>query len=107
MHGASGCPDSNTIRSGDTWLSTELPRLISYANAHAGVIFITWDEGSSTLKMPFIAVGPGVKVGYTGSVSYNHSSLIKSVEHIMGLPTLAKVASATELSDLFQSGQYP
>ncbi|HEY4158046.1 MAG TPA: alkaline phosphatase family protein [Polyangiaceae bacterium] len=106
MHGASGCP-SDTIHSGDTWLSTELPRLVSYANAHAGVIFITWDEGSSTLKMPFIAVGPGVKVGYTGSVSYNHSSIIKSVEHIMGLPTLAKVASATELSDLFKAGQYP
>jgi len=40
MHGASGCPDSNTIRSGDTWLKNELPRLISYVNAHAGVIFL-------------------------------------------------------------------
>jgi hypothetical protein len=36
MHGASGCPNSNTIQSGDTWLSTELPRIISYANANAG-----------------------------------------------------------------------
>jgi hypothetical protein len=107
MHGASGCPNSNTIQSGDTWLSTELPRLITYANAHAGVIFITWDEGSSTLKMPFIAVGPGVKANYTGTVSYNHSSIIKSAEHIMGLSTLSKVSSASELSDLFKSGQYP
>lgn len=107
MHGASGCPDSNTIRSGDTWLSKELPRLISYANAHAGVIFILWDEGDSTLKMPFLAVGPGVKVGYTGSVSYTHSSIIKSLEAILQLPVLSKVASANELSDLFQAGQYP
>jgi phosphatidylinositol-3-phosphatase len=107
MHGASGCPDSNTVRSGDTWLSTELPRLISYANAHAGVIFITWDEGSSTLKMPFIAVGPGVKTGYTGTVSYTHSSVIKSVDAILQLPTLSRVSSANDLSDLFKSGQYP
>jgi hypothetical protein len=107
MHGASGCPNSNTIKSGDTWLSTELPRIISYANAHAGVVFITWDEGSSTLKMPFLAVGPGVKVGHTGTVSYNHSSIIKSVEAILELSTLSKVSSANDLSELFMAGQYP
>jgi hypothetical protein len=107
MHGASGCPNSNLVQQGDQWLQAELPRLISYANANAGVIFIEWDEGSSTLKMPFLAVGPGVKAGYTGTVSYNHASIIKSVEAILGLPTLSKVSSANALSDLFKSGQYP
>ena len=107
MHGASGCPDSNTIRSGDTWLKNELPRLISYVNANAGVIFITWDEGSSTLKMPFLAIGPGVKAGYTGTVSYTHSSLVKSIEAILALPTLSTVSSANTLSDLFTAGSYP
>jgi hypothetical protein len=107
MHGASACPDSNTVRSGDTWLSTELPRIISYANANHGVIFITWDEGSSTLKMPFLAVGPGVKSNYTGTVSYTHSSLVKSIEAILQLSTLSKVSSANALSDLFKAGQYP
>ncbi|HEY5956730.1 MAG TPA: alkaline phosphatase family protein [Polyangiaceae bacterium] len=107
MHGQSGCSDTNAVRAGDTWLSTELPRLIDYVNAHAGVIFITWDEGSSTLKMPFLAIGPGVKANYTGVVSYNHSSIVKSVEAILGLPILSKVATATDLSDLFVAGQYP
>lgn len=107
MHGASGCPDSNSIRSGDTWLAAELPRLITYANAHAGVIFVTWDEGSSTLKMPFLAIGPGVKTGYAGAVSYSHSSVIKSVEAILQLSTLSTVSSANTLGDLFQAGQYP
>jgi hypothetical protein len=107
MHGASGCPSSNTIKSGDDWLKAELPRIISYANAHAGVIFITWDEGSSTLKIPFIAVGPGVKVNYTGTVSYTHASMVKSIEAILQLPTLSKVSGASALSDLFKSGQYP
>jgi hypothetical protein len=45
---------------GDDWLKANMPPLISFANAHAGVIFITWDEGSGTNKMPFLAVGPGV-----------------------------------------------
>jgi phosphatidylinositol-3-phosphatase len=107
MHGASGCPNSNSIRSGDDWLKAELPRLISYANANAGVIFITWDEGESTLKIPFIAVGPGVKVNYSGGVSYSHSSLVKSIDEILALPMLAKVTAASDLADLFQTGQFP
>ena len=77
-----GCPSSNTIRAGDTWLSTELPRLIDYASRNAGVIFLTWDEGDDTCKLPFLAIGPGVKPGYAGSVTYNHSSLVKSIEQI-------------------------
>jgi hypothetical protein len=107
MHGASGCASSNTLRAGDTWLRTELPRLIDYASRNAGVIFVTWDEGDATGKLPFLAIGRGVKPGYAGSVPYNHSSLVKSVEQILNLPTLATVAHANDLSDLFKTGQYP
>jgi hypothetical protein len=107
MHGQSGCPNSNTIKSGDDWLKANLPPLITFASAHAGVVFITWDEGSSTNKMPFLAVGPGVKVGYAGGVSYNHGSIIKSAEKILNLSVLSKVSGNNELADLFKSGQYP
>jgi hypothetical protein len=106
MHGQSGCA-SDTIKAGDDWLAANLPAMISYANANAGVILIVWDEGSATAKVPFLAVGPHVKAGYTGAVSYTHSSLIKSVERILELPTLATVSSANELSDLFVAGFYP
>jgi phosphatidylinositol-3-phosphatase len=107
MHGASGCPSSNTIRAGDTWLSTALPRLIDYASRNAGVIFLTWDEGDDTCRLPFLAIGPGVKPGYAGSVTYNHSSLVKSIEQILNLPILSTVSDANDLSDLFTAGQYP
>lgn len=95
------------IAQSDQWLQSELPRLISYANANAGVIFLDWDEGSSTLKMPFLAIGPGVKAGYTSTVSYGHSSIVKSIEAILGLPALPKVSSANALSDMFKVGSYP
>jgi len=107
MHGQSGCPSSNTIKSGDDWLKANMPPLISFASAHSGVIFITWDEGSSTNKMPFLAVGPGVKVGFAGSVSYNHSSPIKSIEKILNLAVLSTVSGANDLANLFKSGFYP
>jgi hypothetical protein len=107
MHGASGCPDSNLIQQGDDWLSANLPPIITYVNANAGVIFVEWDQGDTTLQMPFLAIGPGVKAGYTGTVSYNHSSIVRSVEEILGLPILSKVSSASDLSALFESGQFP
>jgi hypothetical protein len=107
MHGASGCPDSDLVQQGDEWLASELPRIISYVNANNGVLFVEWDEGDSTLKMPFLAIGPGVKAGYTGTVKYNHESIVKAVETILDLPILSTVSSANGLSDLFESGQYP
>jgi hypothetical protein len=107
MHGQSGCPNSNTIKAGDDWLSTELPRIITWVKAHSGVIFVTWDEGSSTTKMPFLAIGPGVKVNFAGSVSYNHGSVVKSAEKILNLSVLSKVSGNNELTDLFKTGMYP
>jgi hypothetical protein len=107
MHGASGCPNSNTIRSGDDWLKSELPRIISWATTHAGTIYITWDEGDTTGKMPFLAIGPGVKANYTGTVAYTHSAIIKSVERILGLPTLSTVSSANDFTDLYNTGFFP
>lgn len=107
MHGQSGCPNSNTIRAGDDWLAANLPSLISYANAHAGVIFIAFDEGSATSKIPFLAVGPHVKAGFAGAVSYTHGSMVKTVERILELPILATVSSTNDLSDLIGTGFYP
>jgi phosphatidylinositol-3-phosphatase len=101
MHGAVGCPNANEIQSGDSWLMMELPPIINYANAHRGVVFVTWDEGDTTGKMPFVALGPTVKAGHMGGVAYDHGSVVKSIEEIFGLPILPTAASASDLSDLF------
>src|SRR6478736_1398389 len=107
MHGERGCPEENPIRTGDKWLKSELPRLISYAEQHDAVIFITFDEGSSSIKMPFIAIGTMVKPHYAGTERYSHSSQLKTVERILGLPPLPRVATSNDLSDLFKPGMYP
>jgi hypothetical protein len=100
MHGQSGCPNSNTIKAGDDWLAANLPPLIDFVNARGGVIFITWEEGDRSSTLPFLAVGPGVKPGYAGGVAYTHSSLLKTVEELLGLPVLPTVAGANDLADL-------
>ncbi len=108
MHGATGCPNSDVIAAGDSWLASNLPPIIQYANAHDGVIFIVWDEpeGGSPL-IPFLAIGPHIKPGYASSVSVTHSALVKTVEKIFGLPLLPTVAAANDFGDLFQAGFYP
>jgi hypothetical protein len=108
MHGAAGCPGSDVIAAGDQWLAQNLPPIINFVNANAGVIFIVWDEpeGGSNL-IPFIAIGPHVKPGYANAVAYTHGSLTRSVEEIFGLPILPTVAGNADFADLFQSGFFP
>jgi hypothetical protein len=107
MHGQPGCPRENPIRTGDKWLKAELPPLIAYAAEHEAVIFITFDEGGSKPKLPFIAIGTMVKRHYAGHERYSHSSQLRSVELILGLPPLPSVANSNDLSDLFEAGAYP
>jgi phosphatidylinositol-3-phosphatase len=107
MHGAIPCFGVNKIRAGDRWLKRELPRLVTWVNAHSGVIFLTWDEGRSTTQIPFLAIGPGVKAGYAGSVRYDHGSIVKSVEELFGLPVLPAVAGKHDFGDLFKAGVFP
>ena len=76
-------------------------------NAHQGVLFVMWDEPEGGTLIPFVAIGPGVKPGYAGGVSYSHSSFTKSVDEIFGLPVLSTVTGANDFADLFQTGMFP
>jgi len=108
MHGDPSCPSSNVIAAGDAWLSANLPPIINFVNAHNGVLFVMWDEPEGGgPQMPFVAIGPHVKSGYAGQVSYTHSSFTKSVDEIFGLPILPAVAGANDLADLFQPATFP
>jgi phospholipase C len=108
MHSNSCAGSADPIKQGDDWLSTNVPAIITYVNAHQGVLFIVWDEPvGSTGTIPLIVVGPHVKPNHAGSVQYSHSSLVKSVEEILVLPTLATVSSDNGFTDFFDAGFYP
>jgi phosphatidylinositol-3-phosphatase len=107
MHGDKKCPKVNRVTAGDRWLRAELPRMIDWVTKNSGVIFIVWDEGSGTTKLPFFAIGPGVKANHLSTVTYNQGSLVRSVEEIFNLPILPKVSMNNNLSDMFKDGFYP
>jgi phosphatidylinositol-3-phosphatase len=102
MHDSCGNP--SRVRNGDDWLRAELPAMIDFVDTHSGVIFLAWDEGKETQRIPFLAIGKSVKKGFAGGEPYDHRSIIKTVEKIFGLPVLEKVKGSRDLSDLFEAG---
>jgi phosphatidylinositol-3-phosphatase len=110
MHGDAACSQGTSvpgnIQAGDTWLSTELPRIIAYAQTHDALIFITWDEGDSTNLIPFLAIGKNAKPGVSATV-YSHSSMLKSVEEYLGVPVLSTASTAHDFADMFTAGAFP
>lgn len=96
--------EGGRVRQGDDWLQSELPPMMEWAQSNDGVIFLAWDEGKETQNLPFLAIGAQVKKGFAGAQTYDHRSIIKSVEKIFGLPVLEAVKDSNDLGDLFEDG---
>jgi phosphatidylinositol-3-phosphatase len=99
------CGGQSRVKDGDDWLRAELPAMIKWADAHGGVIFLAWDEGRGTRKIPFMALGAHVKKGFAGKALYDHGSIIRTVETIFGLPALDAVKGSRDLRELMKDGR--
>jgi phosphatidylinositol-3-phosphatase len=107
MHDLFGCDNFDRAKNGDQWLSREVPKILaSDAYKKGGAIFLTWDEsdgGNSPIGM--IVISPFAKGGgYSNTISYNHSSTLRTMQEIFGVrPFIRAAANATDLSDLFRT----
>lgn len=106
MHGARGCR-KNSVATGDGFLQSFLPPLLTWAQHNKAVVFLVWDEGKAGKKLPFFAAGWGVKANHVSNVAYSHRSMLKTIERIFKLPVLDAVADANDLSDMFEPGILP
>lgn len=95
----------NEIAHIDTWLMSTLPLILNSAQYKAGHvhIFIVGDEAANgDGPIPFIALGNGVKKGYTNEIRYTHSSLLRTLEEIFNVrPFLGDANKSNDLRDLF------
>ena len=103
MHTACG---QNPILEGDTWLAANLPGILSSeAYLTGGAVFITWDEPEELSDRPvgMIVVSPYAKHGYSNWLQYDNSTLLRTVEEIVGIdPVLPDdIGHNADLSDLF------
>lgn len=94
-----------SVTTGDSWLSTFLPKILSSSTYTAGgtAIFITWDEdnGSSGNHVSTVVISPYTRAGATDSATLNHYSLLRTTEDMLGLGCLANSCSASDFRAAF------
>ena len=103
------CHDGHdcSLSTGDSWLSTIIPRIINSDAFSSTALFVVYDEGSgsgadSPSHVLCILVSPFAKPGYSSNAQYSHYSLLATVETIFSLGNLGRNDStATTMSDLF------
>ena len=102
----SSCP----ISTGDTWLATFLPKILrSSTYAHGGTAaFITWDEADyssssshSRSHVATLVISPTTPAGARSSTRFNHYSLLRTTEEMLGLGCLANACNATSMRYAF------
>jgi phospholipase C len=98
-------PAYDMIQQGDSWLANVVPSILaSQAFTNNGALFIAFDETDSYDDfIPLIVISPFAKGdGYESKLSYNHSSLLRTIQEIFGItPLLGDATNATNLADLF------
>jgi hypothetical protein len=103
MH-SSPCTTSATeeVAAGDAWLAQFLPTILTTAQYRAGstAVFVTWDEDDFTAvqHVPTLVVAPQVAPGTAVATTFDHYSLLRTTEEMLGLDTyLGQAAPATSM----------
>lgn len=95
-----------SVAKGDAWLHSFVPRILGSAALYGSVVFITWDEGSTSLggggKVATLVIGPGVKRGFRSAVSHTHYSLLQTIEASWGLGCMNRTCSANDMREFFR-----
>jgi hypothetical protein len=92
----------------DSWLKAFLPKITNSQLFDTSLIFITFDEDRHYTKENHIyatVVGPQnlVKSGFNSTTTYDHYSLLATIENIYGLGNLGRNdAVAKTIDDVFQ-----
>ena len=96
-----------SVATGDGFLKSFLPTILnSAAFKKDGLIFLTFDEGSSKVggggNVVTIVISPTGKAGFTSDVAYNHYSVLRTIETLWKMPCLANACEATAMRDMFR-----
>lgn len=92
--GTTSCTQAQIMSQVDTWLQTNIGPLLQdpdFNSTGHGLLIITFDEayGSDTRmgggKVPWVAVGPDVKKGYTSAVCFQEQSTLRFMLELLGV----------------------
>jgi len=92
---------SSSVQTGDAFLRAFVPLILDSPAFAGSALFITWDEGGTSLHggghIATIAVSAGMTPGARFGGLANHYSLLRTIEDAWGMPYLGLAASSTPL----------
>src|SRR6266704_2023053 len=97
-----------SLSTGDKYLSQLVPKILSSAifTTQNAALFVTFAEssGSSVGNVPAIWAGPIAKIKFQSSKSYDHYSLLTTIETAWGLsPLTSEDSSASAMIEFFKN----
>jgi len=96
------CNDTHDcgVSAGDAWLARWVPRILGSPDYRAGgtALFVVWDEDS---PMPNIVVSPSTHPGTVSAASFDHYSLLRTAEEMLGLPLIGAASGANSMRSAF------
>ncbi|WP_407539199.1 alkaline phosphatase family protein [Deinococcus radiomollis] len=109
MHGAPECRSRSQLdRAGDAFVDTWTKRIMASPSWKTGsAIVVTFDEGGGGDtqggggRIATIVVAQGGPKGVVSQGTYNHYSLLRTLEEGFGLPLLRGAKTAAPMNDLF------
>lgn len=109
MHSSSCAHDtSGEVQQGDAWFASFLPALFATPEYRSGTtaVFVTWDEddfsASNAQHIATFVIAPSVQPGATVGTRFDHYSLLRTTEEMLGLRTfLGAAATAPSMRAAF------
>jgi hypothetical protein len=107
------CDDTHDcdVPTGDKWLESFIPKLIQSKEYQEGktAIFLTYDEGEGGdgQHLPTIVISPSTKPRTVSERPFDHYSLLRTNEGMLGLPFLGKAATAASMESDFNLTPQP
>ena len=88
---------SCSVASGDSWMATWMPKIVSSNQYQSGsmAIFLTWDEDdfSDSQHIATLVISPSTPAGTKAGTRFNHYSLLRTTEELLGITTYLGNAS--------------
>ncbi len=101
------CSDMHScpVSDGDRWLRSFLPRITSSPAYRAGrtVVFVTFDEneGGGDNRVPTLVLSEWTPRGARSSVRFDHYSLLRTTEELLGVRPLGNARHAASMRRAF------
>jgi len=95
-----------SIATGDTWLKTFLGKVFASSQYAAGrtAVFLTWDEDDSGHgnRIATLVAAPSVAPGTVSSATFNHYSMLRTTEEMLGLGFIGNAVTAASMRSAFR-----